>query len=650
MHFRIYKNWFSMIPPLLHNARLAVLLFLFFLSSGCSQLGMETVDEGRLYPGSTSGSSIDDGTAERPQVSYQPWEMWQSGKDLNGGTVRNIGLLRGDEFLEKGDRIQALREYEFASNTPLTVAEKEALNLRIAAMQLSNMQPKKALSTVSEFFRNTGLGAQNVPAPFAVVMAYSYAQIENVDQSLAWFSRSAEVSRRRGVANTSSVQGARSLLRALTPSQFEKASLVWGSDPFLSQHIGVERARRTRGGKVEQLVFDTPQTVTGGAFRSSVEGETVRDAPTVVAFLPLSGRYQKLGESVKQGIELAVQAERGVGPVNFRAIDTGGSALRAQEEAQTLRADNASVVLGPLLSEPAQAVEGAVRARGIPLISFSKSSGFQTGGGIYQLGATSESQVRSLVAKSYAALGMSKFAIVYPQTAVGFEFASLFKQALMANQLEIVYESSYQPNDQAAFVQMAQELEAFEVHGLFIPDRISASAQIFSNLRPDFRRKVRPVGTALWDNRRELNNSLTVLDGAVFVSVFYEQSERPIVGKFVSTFQDNYGKRPNFLAAQGFDAATLALAAVRRHQRDMIGFERAFNAIDSYQGLTGDISVRGDGLLDRAFSVVELRHGKLVELENATSTAFVYRGNARKEMGEGQNVAQLESRRPLTDR
>ena len=92
---------------------------------------------------------------------------------------------------------------------------------------------------------------------------------------------------------------------------------------------------------------------------------------------------------------------------------------------------------------------------------------------------------------------------------------------------------------------------------------------------------------------------------------------RSIVRKFVEVYRAKYGKQPDFLAAQGFDAATMVLAAAKREKQEQLSFVQAFRRIDVYDGLTGAISVTSSGEVQRSYSVVKFERGRLIDLTEA---------------------------------
>jgi branched-chain amino acid transport system substrate-binding protein len=110
----------------------------------------------------------------------------------------------------------------------------------------------------------------------------------------------------------------------------------------------------------------------------------------------------------------------------------------------------------------------------------------------------------------------------------------------------------------------------------------------------------------MWDNAQKIARSQALFERALFVTPFFAQSTREEVRKFNESYRAKYNAAPNFLAAQGFDAGTLIMNALRTSTRSASNLESAFIQLPSYNGVTGAISVSSTGEVSRRFYVVEV--------------------------------------------
>lgn len=566
----------------------------------------------------------------RPVTPRRPWELWSSGRDLSGGPIGAPRMIEGDRLYREGNQAAALTEYLQVQPQTVSAAERAALTMRVAATQLVLDQPTRSLATLSNFFRAEGRTVEAVDAPFALVFGYAYGRSGDLEQSLAWFSR-ANRTAAGGVTVQGAADGVRYFLQAVPAERFETLDAMWTTDEFVGRLVAEERYRREAGGEVmgggrkdplwiaSAPALEVPEPVVAGS----------RAVPVGV-LLPLSGRFGNLGTSTRNGIDLAIRAQSDQELVAVLYKDTGedpGQALAMAQE--LLTTDRASVVIGPLLSEHVNAVTGLVRQNAASMVSFSKRSDAPVGDGVFRLGTTVESQVSSLVEAVVGKLGLRRFAVVAPSDLAGQEYQQAFVRALRQRGLEPVFQTTYAKDDMNALVAIAQEVETQSVDGLFLPDSLTAAGRFFSSISPAARVRIRPLGPAAWDNPIELANSRTVLSGAVFVSLFFGDSSRSVVADFIRSYVDQYRVKPDFLAAQGFDAATLVAAAVAQQQATGARFADALAAVGAYEGLTGKIVVDQSGEIRREFAVVELQGEKAVELTAPATPAFVMRGDER---------------------
>lgn len=559
-----------------------------------------------------------------------PWESWPLEQDLTGHDLLDAEILRGDELMKAGRRVEALDVYSHIDSKRLTLATQEALALRIASSQLALDQAARALGTVSRHFRSRGLKEADVDQRFALVLGFAYGRKGDIDQSLAWFSRVNRGAGGYGVLHSAARTGAGLLLRTQSEAKLSRFAQAWGDDGFVNNLIGEERLRRVRFGQSLAPIGRAFWDVNPDAGGLQQPGPGVSEA-RVTVLLPLSGTFAQLGTSSRHGIELAVQGGAKEVGLLLDVRDEGGSAESAREQLrESLAAGGSSMILGPLLSDAATAVSEMAREAQIPHIAFAKNAVFPVGGGVFRLGATAESQAQSLVKVCSEDLGMQRYALIAPADRTGEEYATALREAVSATGGTVVYDTTYQRGDAEAFVTIATEIEQHPVQGVFFVDSIEAAARFFGSLTPRYRQQIRPLGVGTWDNPSQMQRSRTVLEGAVFVSPFFAASKRDLVGQFRAAYKKQFTSEPDFLAAQGFDAATLVVAALRRQVQEGVPFGRALQSIDEYQGLTGRLWVDETGEIQRRFAVVELQGGTVSEI-GGEALSYVVHNNVRQD-------------------
>lgn len=552
----------------------------------------------------------------KPELAKRmPWELWQPFQDLEGRPIVNRQVILGDELQEQGKRRSALDAYLSASAEALSAAEGEATTLRIASQYLALDQSKEALSTTGAFFKRRGAGEAEVSVPFALLLAFAYGRHGDVDQSLAWFSKVSVQGRPGGPAIRAAETGSNILMRTLSDVEFERIAVKWQGDTFINQQIGRERLRRA------SVSYDPDDYRSDKPFWMWLDGpiatpaQTSSGAPVIGLVISVSDKFGALGRDTKQGFELAVEANNNKDPkVTLIAKDPGADSAGVSASVRELvTGSGVSVIAGPLLTEPAVAAAQTAREVGVPIVSLSKSESFQTGSGVFRLGATSSSQIEALVNSAYGEYGITRFAIAYPQSSAGTEILEAFRRKVAALGLAVELELNYQASDDASLIEVAKQLEGSAADAVLIADNIDVSERLLRSFSPGTNKRIRPLGTAMWDNAQKIARSQAIFERALFVTPFFAQSTREEVRKFVDSYRAKYSVSPAFLAAQGFDAGTIIMNALQKSARGTGTFEAMLSQSPPYRGVTGVVSVSPSGELKRNFYVVEVQRDSFQE-------------------------------------
>ncbi len=589
------------------------------------------------------------------RVERMPWEIWQPFQDLRGGQLVSRSLILGDEFQEQGRRPAALDAYRNAASEGLNAVEAEAAALRIASEHLALDQAKDCLTTVGAHFKKQGKSEDTVDVPFALLLAYAYGRHGDVEQSLAWFSKVSTQGRPGGPAVTSAASGVTMLLRSLSQDDFEKVALNWRGDTFITEQVGKERFRRSTQASTSFDEYDpkVPFWIAFGGVSLSEQstgsvGAVAGGPASVGLIVSLSDRFGALGRDTKQGFELAVEANNASRSQKIAVLarDVGADPAQASAAVRELATGaGVSAIAGPLLTEAAVSAAQTARDLSIPIVSFSKSDSFQTGGSVFRLGATTSSQIDAIVNAAFNDYGISRFAIAHPQSAVGTEYLEALRKKIGALGLSLELEVTYTSSDDNSLLDVAQQLEGCSAEAVLIADGLEVSEKLLRNFSPALRKRMRPLGTAMWDNAVKIARSQALFERAVFVTPFFSQSTRSEAQAFVESYKAKYKVMPNFLAAQGFDAGTLIMNALGRRDSGGVPFDEALRQSPPYNGVTGVITVRPSGEIVRSFYVVEVMRDTFQEkLPASTAQSRVMRaGSSVAGAGNGLNPSKTSS-------
>ena len=457
-----------------------------------------------------------------------------------------------------------------------------------------------------------------------MILAYAYGRSGDYDQSLAWFSKVNRTEQDKNFIGNSAKSGTIKLLASVTDNDLELLSSKWSNDFFVYNLIGIERQKRLSSG--EKMFASNSEPF----WKDENQSETLqidldRNKKIIAVLLPLSGKYKKLGENTKKGISLATSSkliEQGF-QINF--FDTKGDAFYTENLVnQILQNQNVVMFLGPLLSDVSEKISYQIRSAGIPMLTFSKSDNLDLGYGMFRLGITPETEINSLLRALLKYRNVTKYAVVYPENEKGHLYLAEFKKIVSNWQnVELVYERSYYPDDPNSLLVIASDLENRNVEAVFIPDSLRTVAKFNYSLSPKLKNDLLIVGPSSWDNQSELIASSAALNGAIFTSPFFDKDKKELVSKFVGLYQSKYKEKPDFLSAQGFDAITMIFASIKIALEESSSIEDSFAKIKLYNGLTGTIQVQEHGDVHRALTVVEWKNRSREDLSTLASQAKV---------------------------
>jgi len=335
----------------------------------------------------------------------------------------------------------------------------------------------------------------------------------------------------------------------------------------------------------------------------------------VAILLPLSGHESAVGHSMLQAAQLALFD---MGYTNFNLIprDTKGTADGAGAAAMSAIQDGAQLILGPLLADSVRAVKAVAKPNNINVIAFSTDWAIADQS-TFMMGFMPFSQV-DRIARYAGAQGYTKYALIAPRDKYGDIVTSRFEQTARGSGSTITKSIRFMPGDPAVINQVSNLKNpngSVDFNAVFMPvggtqiETIS-SALSYNNMMPA---QVKRIGTGLWDDARVA--AQPNMQGAWFAAPS-PNARRSFEQKYMST----YGQQPVRLATLAYDATALAAILARN------GFQKGSTPDFNYTALTNPNGFSGtdgvfrfqqNGLVERALAVLELRGGRIVEIDPA---------------------------------
>ena len=277
--------------------------------------------------------------------------------------------------------------------------------------------------------------------------------------------------------------------------------------------------------------------------------------------LPLSGPRAAAGRAIADAAELALFDRAGPSFV-LLPRDTAGTPEGAEAALRNALADGVDVVLGPLLGTAARRIAPVARAAGAPVVALTNDRRV-AGGGVWVLGLTPGRQVDAVVAWARAE-GRARYAALVPHGAYGDAAERALGLAVVRYGGAVGDVVRYRPEaagrDNAAAEALASAL-ADPARG-FDALLIAASGDTLAALAPLLPHHgvdsadVRFLGVGPWRDPALLGEPALV--DAVFAAPDAAAGDD---GAFAARYRDLFGAPPPRVAALGYDAVALAVAA-----------------------------------------------------------------------------------------
>lgn len=378
--------------------------------------------------------------------------------------------------------------------------------------------------------------------------------------------------------------------------------------------------------------------------------------------LPLSGPYATFGRNALRGIELALAQYSGRynadPPLEILVHDTGGDPEQTAQAVRDLSGKKVAAIVGPIVMAEVAAQEA--QKMGIPIITLTQRPDIQEAGEyVFRNFLTPKMQVEALVSYTTGTLGLTRFAILYPDEAYGETFLHLFWDELIEHGGIVVGVEKYSP-EKTDFSDPIKKLVGLyydvperlkgrvlpvnrqlfpmdlenvdgELPGLvgvlaenaavgedpwdetavdedkaivdfdavFIPDRPAVAGLIIPQLRYYDISDAYLLGTNLWHSQRLIDIAGRQLRKVVIPEGFYGKSQK--ASRFVSQFEGIYGDTPGIIEASGYDSAMMLFEVITTPGIDnRVAVKNALLTMPPFDGVTGStvFDETGDAVKD----------------------------------------------------
>lgn len=373
-----------------------------------------------------------------------------------------------------------------------------------------------------------------------------------------------------------------------------------------------------------------PLTAEVRALRRSLSERLKVDYHTIGCVLPLTGRFAPYGAKMLDGVILAtgIFDPQRKSPIRLLVRDSGSDPARTRQAVEELAVrERAMAIVGPL--ESMSAVEAARQAQrlGIPIITLTQREGVaDTGDYVFRNFLTTGLQIEALVRHSMNNLGISRFAVLYPDDSYGREMMLRFWYAVAERGGTVGGIEPYEI-DQTDFGDpirrlvhlkgggSAVETPRVDFDALFVPDSYLKARLIAPQLEFHDVIGVRLLGMSEWNVPELLEGEVDYLEGSVFVDVLFRDSHSFEVLDFLDRFYGAFGREADGIEALAYDSTALVVDALLNHGlRSRQELRDWLLRLQKYAGVTGETSFSKNGDAEKTLYILTIQDGRVVQV------------------------------------
>lgn len=330
-------------------------------------------------------------------------------------------------------------------------------------------------------------------------------------------------------------------------------------------------------------------------------------APIIIGnVMPLSGEIATFGQGANNGVKLAVDEANAAGGVKGHKLeivifDTLGKPEEAAISAtRAINEKKATLLIGDLGSGGTLALAPIAEANKVPAISPASTNPKVTKDGErtrpYMFRVCFIDPFQGTVMAKFAAqnLKAKKAAIIRD---VGNDYsmglADYFTKTFKELGGEIAVDVSYKAGDQDFKAQLTK-VKFAKPDLVYVPGYYTDVALIGRQAR-ELGVKAPLAGGDGWDSSKLYEIAQGALDGSYFSNHYSAENPSPVVQEFAKKYEAAYHSKPDAFAALGYDAALLAIDAMKRATDLTPGAVRdAIEKTTTLQGVTGTIRLDAD--------------------------------------------------------
>lgn len=334
-----------------------------------------------------------------------------------------------------------------------------------------------------------------------------------------------------------------------------------------------------------------------------------------VALLVPSGSGQAsdqlLARSIENAARMAIGDLAGV-QIDLRVYPTAGQPAQASAAAAKAVADGATVILGPVFAEEANAAGLAVASAGVNVLSFSNNPAI-AGGNVFVLGPTFDNTARRLAGYAVRS-GKSQIMIIHDRNAQGEAGRAAIQAGVTAAGGSVVATGGYEFSQNGivqAIPALAAQARSSGAQAVFLTADTAGALPLVTQLLSE--NGVNPtstqyIGLTRWDIPAA-TLALPGVQGGIFA-----MPDPALFAQYQARYQSTFGEAPHPVSAIAYDGIA-AIGALAKQGR---GMDRAaLTQGAGFAGVNGVFRLLPNGTNERGLAVARIQNNAVTVVDPA---------------------------------
>jgi branched-chain amino acid transport system substrate-binding protein len=332
----------------------------------------------------------------------------------------------------------------------------------------------------------------------------------------------------------------------------------------------------------------------------------------------LTGPEATFGISTRNAIELALREVNAAGGVKGKKIevrvydDQSKPEEAANAVTRLINQDQVLLILGEVASTNSIAMANKAQPARVPMISNASTNPKVTEIGDYIFRVCFIDPFQGYVMARFAHdhLKFNKVAVLkdlasdYSQG-----LADVFKRKFTEMGGKIVGEETYAKGS-TDFRSQLTAIKRSQPDGIYIPGYYTDIGVIARQAR-ELGINAKLMGGDGWDSEKLFELGGSAVEGSYFSNHYSPDDPNPRIQKFIADYKAAFGGVPDSLAALGYDAAMVAVDAIKRAPSfDRTAIRNAIAATKNFPGVTGTITLDDKRNATKPAVVLEVGKGK----------------------------------------